>query len=499
MDKVKIANIVKKLTELPQEDRKELTNILLKGLENGVPASEFNEVKEDVNVLKGKNYVLYDEQELTEVQQMQARKNQGLYYEQIAESEVDIELSQFRYDAEYYTWKNIRFYIQGTRDEAHNFVPYIAPKSISDVHSFGWRTSYSQSTPITDINVVVGESAILLSEGLYLLYGPEANITDGPSNPGKNYQYCIVALEGNTENLTPGFYYPSYNEQSGIPDIVSVNYLAEGTVLVPIPEKYLSEAKGVKYVSQELTEGEQMQARKNQDLYYTESSTEEKTAVTTVDECLTKIGTDDCVVVQSGLFSVYWFRFSNDAPQVDDITDIRSYEHWEGKPTGFVTHDGYVSLGTTLYIVFEDNTIIDTLTFGKGVWTYSEVGLGMDMLSYDGIKYNETTETVNKVPEKYLPNTWTSPVKMYVPTIDKTYIGLAFIGLTDIVPSRAVQFSIEGETISSVTINGFQTEDYADNNNEYTFNQEGIYYITVYTTDDNEYGALVYVSYPITT
>lgn len=80
MNKVRIANIVKKLTELPQEDRKELTNILLKGLENGVPASEFNEVKEDVNALKGKNYVLYDNQELTEEQQMQVRKNLDLYY-----------------------------------------------------------------------------------------------------------------------------------------------------------------------------------------------------------------------------------------------------------------------------------------------------------------------------------------------------------------------------------------------------------------------------------
>lgn len=125
-----------------------------------------------------------------------------------------------------------------------------------------------------------------------------------------------------------------------------------------------------------------------------------------------------------------------------------------------------------------------------------------NLVSYDDpylseINYNNTTTIVHQVPQKYIPSTGISPVKMYVPTIDKTYVGMAFIGLTNVIPARAIQFSIEGETISSVSINGFQTENYADYNNEYTFTQEGIYYITVYTTDDNEYGALVYVSYPI--
>lgn len=256
--------------------------------------------------------IKYSEQELTEAQQMQARKNQGLYYEEVAEIETDIELSQiiYGYQYQYYTWKNIGFYLQGIRDESNNFVPYAAPSSISDVHSFGWETSYSQSTPPADIEVVIGESAVLLSEGIYLLYGPGANIVDGPSNPGKNYQYCIVALDGNSEGLTAGFYYPSYNEQSGIPDIVSVKYLASEVTINKVPDKYLPEIKTdvVQYVpqeltaeqqaqartnigagtsnfngnpvlvtEQELTESQKMLARKNQGLYYEEEGTEEMT------------------------------------------------------------------------------------------------------------------------------------------------------------------------------------------------------------------------------
>lgn len=69
MSRTEIVNIVKKITQLSQRDKADLVRILEQALEGGGG---------DTSKL-----ISTEPQELTEEQQTQARKNQGLYYSDI--------------------------------------------------------------------------------------------------------------------------------------------------------------------------------------------------------------------------------------------------------------------------------------------------------------------------------------------------------------------------------------------------------------------------------
>ena len=172
----------------------------------------------------------------------------------------------------------------------------------------------------------------------------------------------------------------------------------------------------VQYVPQTLTEAQQMQARKNQGLYYEETTEGEKT-VTTPDSPDAKWPYPQENSIPYG--DDYFRRITDDAPAQADIiemiisgettvagSDLQSFDI-----TGLVdfpsTVQGYSAnpfvSSRQMFIVVSEDTVVDGNTYKKGIYVPHIELFANPYVSE--ITYNGETTTVHQIPAKYIPNT----------------------------------------------------------------------------------------------
>lgn len=181
----------------------------------------------------------------------------------------------------------------------------------------------------------------------------------------------------------------------------------------------------VLYTEQTLTESQQMQARKNQGLYYTESGLVEKTLTVTEADLQGKVGTADFVQIAGNMQNgACVIRISEDMPSAENIKSVFTQDSWDTniQITDYqdyikVTVSGGISL-LALYVVYEDHAFVETPDGGfrasTGIWgdyytLNSEIGDYALISQYAmyGMKYDYDGETIHTVEPKYLPLTKT--------------------------------------------------------------------------------------------
>ena len=274
MDKVNIANIVKKITELSKEDKKLLTRLLNKIDDGGGSGPTV------------KNVVQYIPQELSEDEQMQARKNQGLYWKTEQTTYGEKETTQpeswsdtFAFYDDGFTKQN---FIDASVDDGFfeglfkvsDDAPAISDLISVSINDYGNQTV---GTVVDSQRIVYdgNENDIYQGEGFYgwysYYYGGEFHLW--------NAAFIVVTsdngvdFDDGTYHLDKGIYCAySGNVQSADESTwevtfgVALNYNVETTVvdISKIPSEYV---EAVAYKKQSLKADEQMQARVNQGLY----------------------------------------------------------------------------------------------------------------------------------------------------------------------------------------------------------------------------------------
>lgn len=175
----------------------------------------------------------------------------------------------------------------------------------------------------------------------------------------------------------------------------------------------------VLYTEQTLTESEQMQARKNQGLYY-ESNENNVINCASDDTIVSAInggsGSEDCVVTDYSWVVGYKYLYRESSVNIEgaDISSVYSAEFDLSEPVVDDQHTNYdvVTCGPsynpssiTLYVVKENNTSVNTpdgnFTLNVGIWLYGQYEAGTIIPHIDTITY--TAQSVTKVESKYLP------------------------------------------------------------------------------------------------
>lgn len=247
-------------------------------------------------------------------------------------------------------------------------------------------------------------------------------------------------------------------------------------------------ADAVQYIPQELTESQQMQARKNQGLYYSEGGGEDVT--------LTWDGDTTGLETIGGLYKV-----SGDAPSASEVKSVSMIQNGTEQtyevgvsPTQIVEVEGGYAIGDLVCLVItEDEVSIHGTTYTKGIWfVYGNENNRTSQLVYG------QTETVHQIPAKYIPSMGAPAVKMTVPSMgDMEFSNIGFIILNQYVTSRQVEVSVDGKTIQSIEVLNFTdptapVADVSISDNIITINQGGIFVILVYLTDDKEYVGILF-------
>ena len=238
----------------------------------------------------------------------------------------------------------------------------------------------------------------------------------------------------------------------------------------------------VQYITQILTEPQQMQARKNQGLYYSEGGGEDVT--------LTWDGDTTGLETIAELYKV-----SEDAPSASEVKSVSMIQNGAGQtyevgvaPAQIVEFDGGYAIGSLACLVITaDEVSVQGTTYTKGVWfVYGNENNRTSQLVYG------QTETVHQIPEKYIPSMGAPAVKMAVPSMgNMEFSNIGFITLNQYVTSRQVEVSVDGKTIQSIEVLNFTdptapVADVSISDNIITINQGGIFVILVYLTDDKE-------------
>lgn len=329
--------------------------------------------------------VSYDEQTLTEAQQMQARKNQGLYYD----FPEEIKTAKGRDAGETY-------------GEYHKFITSDTPLP-DDIKGIYDRDGSSMVYSIDDSQL---PNYYLVNHNQYW-----------PA-------FFLVILQESAEGTYANWPEGIYIRTAGLPsdyDRYSLEYAIKAEEVSKIPSKYLPESDAVQYVPQELTEAQKMQARKNQGLYCKYEGVGEKEVKTTTAECNTKLNTSDCIVKPKE-WDMYQFRcrISDDTPSVSDLIGFYDYGGiLQDISTLTITQEnGYYTavkpnmgdMGLRFFVVAETARLtIDgaTTTWTKGIWVTAEsydTDLYIQDMQCSGVKYNGTVEIISKVPEEYIPD-----------------------------------------------------------------------------------------------
>lgn len=182
--------------------------------------------------------VQYIPQELTESQQMQARKNLDLYYETEQQTNT----------------------VNGT-DEG-------------EIYADIWK-HISDDTPNRArkiVSVKRGEEEVAFSVDDTMI--PEGYMLIKNEDGDESWFLVIISPNSHYQGLPAGIYVAT--SPATVLEL-SLEYVTAEGETVKIPEKFLpetpsSDPEAVKYVEQELTDAQKMQARKNQDLYYSEGT-----------------------------------------------------------------------------------------------------------------------------------------------------------------------------------------------------------------------------------
>lgn len=238
-------------------------------------------------------------------------------------------------------------------------------------------------------------------------------------------------------------------------------------------------ADAVQYIPQELTGAQQMQARKNQGLYYSEGGG---------DVTINWDGDTTGLETVGGLYKI-----SEDAPSASEVKSVSMIQNGVGQtyevgvaPAQIVELDGGYAIGSLACLVITaDEVSVQGTTYTKGVWfVYGNENNRTSQLVYGQI------ETIHQIPEKYIPSMGAPAVKMTVPSMgDREFTNIGLIVLNQYITSRQVEISVDGGTIEFVEVIDFTdptspVSDVSVSDNIVTISRGGIFVISVALTDD---------------
>lgn len=153
----------------------------------------------------------------------------------------------------------------------------------------------------------------------------------------------------------------------------------------------------IKYTEQTLNESQQMQARKNQGLYYSEGGGDVALTWDGDTTGLESVDIGDGVVL---------YKVSDDAPQKESVKSlgmtVGGVEQIINIPQqSIITIEGGYGLGDAYIIVAtESEASLESYTFTKGIWfVKGTTGNYVSKFTYGA------TETVHQIPAKYIPST----------------------------------------------------------------------------------------------
>ena len=305
-----------------------------------------------------------DSTEMTVDEQMQVRKNLGLYYE-----ETLTERTEYDPDGQQVSGSpafSEQYFIKASD----------TPINLDDLGTAMAVLQWGEETEIEiTSDMIMDESAM----GFYCVF------QDGEQT---GMPIVTVILEDSASpfgvTLTKGVWF----YLSGDNHTLWVEHSA--TFVHKIPSKYLpempSEGDAVQYVPQELTDAQKMQARKNQDLYYSEQGQE-----------TTPLVTDQ--QAEGG-----YYKVSDDTPTKEEIIGIILYGSEPQPLSGFTVTD------------FTEGFSVSSSIFGLGMVLYSDYvsqgatlhpGIYLLASTYESFLAQfvyESGEVAHKIPEKYLPD-----------------------------------------------------------------------------------------------
>ena len=310
-----------------------------------------------------------DSTDMTVEEQMQVRKNLGLYYEETTTEKLEYDPDGQQVSAAGYTGE---YFVK-----ASDFPIELADLG-PQITSLAWNPDTSEfETVIVDIT-----PEMIDEQDDY--YRVLANPEDASALP----LMIVVLVDSATiwsTTLTKGVWFGLRNG-GWHPDWVEHS----ATYVRKIPSKYLPEigtSDAVQYIPQELTEAQQMQARKNQDLYYSEQGQE-----------TTPLVTDQ--QAEGG-----YYKVSDDTPTKEEIIGIILMGM--GSPT---------PLSQFTVTDFTEGFTVSSSVFGVGMVLYSDYvsggatlhpGIYLLASTYDSFLPQfvyESGEVVHKIPSKYLPD-----------------------------------------------------------------------------------------------
>ena len=273
----------------------------------------------------------------------------------------------------------------------------------------------------------------------------------------------------------------------------------------------------VKYTEQTLTESQQMQARKNQGLYYEEEGLVDKTITFDGDTPPSSDWKDTAfgIVNMDSPTSDLYIKVSDEVPPIDNWGEILNL-NGQPKTEEFIEGNNYYLIGTDAYypdviVVENDNTTVDNIGVApkRGIYVGYIVSTNrsMDRTNWElqspyvsSISYEGTTTTVHQIPAKYVPQT-IPVVRMEIPSNDnRVSYGIGYVLLNNYVSERDVVFSIEGKTIEQVAVRNMldttSTGDVWDfgTGNTYNFDTSGYYLVEIEVQETPSSSAYYYAT-----
>lgn len=374
--------------------------------------------------------IKYTEQTLTSPQQMQARKNQGLYYSEGGGEDVTL------------TWNGDTTGLETIGGQLYK-VSEDAPPA-SEVKSVSMIQNGTEQT----YEVGVSPAQIVEIEGGYAIGSLACLVitADEVTMQGATYTKGIWFVYGNENNRTSQLVY------------------GQTETIHHIEPKYIKdmyyEEEGVKTINYDING--------DREGSYTKVSDEVIEASAVIGHKFTSYNSDDGEVE---------YTITEDMVIAADGT----------QPTGIL----YPSEPNWAILIFPEDMEFESDSFSKGVW-FRDTGTfvnpnHIESLEYDGV-------TVHQIPAKYIPSTQTVPaVKIEIPSMgDDVYYNMGMLNVNQYVPSRDVKFSVEGRTVQYVfvadVINGGGNSQEGDT---YTFTSGGLYWVQLEL--NYEYGLLPYV------
>lgn len=358
MSRTEIVNIVKKITQLSQRDKADLVRILEEALEGGGGGDT-------------SKFISVEPQDLTEEQKMQARKNQGLYYEGVGIGEKTIINPSPEYDWEYpdsnfdYEYTTFKWFIGDAPTQSEilgirydDYSPYIPGNSLQSA-------------------VVDG------SDGKAIMYAE-----DMLDSSRRMFMVVSEDVSFGGSNHKKGIYFPDMPTD---PYLYEIKYMGETTIFYCIEPKYIK------------------------DMYYEETTESEKTVLT-----------PDTPEYNWKYPDNYWSYdgvdfgwVSADTPTQEDIVSIRftdSEDYIQGSElSSTIIEPDQTSGGPIIlyevndsdsarkkFFVVTNDASLGGYELKKGIYVPNLLLFADPYISE--INYNGTTTIIHQVPQKYLPS-----------------------------------------------------------------------------------------------